>query len=189
MEGPILIAIITAITSCVVAIVSLISTKSTSRSSGHMALELEKLKFELEQKRKAHELKFDLSTKQISSIERIITVTQDIKEIFRQIVLSSGGNIATEYFLIRLKELSCQLTEIYSNESFNFDNDTRQLTHDLKSWVCNLEICTSFMVKGAFVNLSDCQKSQLLNARKRLTRFQNALQERRRGLVDAKIGK
>ncbi|RAJ80398.1 hypothetical protein CLV59_105507 [Chitinophaga dinghuensis] len=186
MESPILIAIITSFTSCIVGVVSLISARSASKNNGNMALELEKLKFELEQKRKISSIKFELQTRQIGIVEKVITNIQQIKELIHQAVSSKADRSVQKDLRIRTLVLSEQILETYSNESIYLDMDTRCLFHDLKESIIVFKACfVAFLEEVVF--LSEEDKELIIFNRNRLTEFQNGLIKVRERLLAANI--
>ncbi|MBN9299212.1 MAG: hypothetical protein J0I41_19580 [Filimonas sp.] len=188
METPVIIAIITAAGSAVVAVISLISARNASKMNGKTSLQLETLKFELEQKRTVNAYKFALTEKQIISVDKFISRIQELKDVLHHAIVTGIDMHSSKIFIGHVKACSDDIAAIYSKESTNLNKQLVRCTHDVKGLVFELNMYVEKVVQGKYVNLDDQQKEYFLSARSKLTELQQLLRDERYKLDENNIG-
>ncbi|NIG56774.1 hypothetical protein [Chitinophaga sp. Cy-1792] len=182
MEAPVIIAIVTATASCVVGVISLVSARSISTRNATVTLELEQLRFELEQKRKAAQIKFELRMAQLITIGRVITIMQDAKELF-QIAqqMNIDKTVDINFIRNRHQELRSELSWLYISENTNLKGNAKKITHDFK----HLYLYSNHTIFVLFTRKYENQQIEMLTElRRKFDELQSGLNVERERLEE-----
>lgn len=192
MEPPVIAAIVTSIASCIASIVSLFSAKNAVKSAGlingKLQKELELLKFDLDKKRSEEKFKFQLTEKQITALDKVISGIQDMKDVLNLAINCDENSYSSKAFETHIAAAAQKVIESYKEESTNLDDPIMRVAHDLKHAVMSLEYSGDKYTKsGKFVSLDDEQKERFISLRDKLSDKQQILRDARYRLISKTI--
>jgi hypothetical protein len=189
MSLEVTIAIITAIASLLVAIVSLVNSIISNRQSSQSAKMIEILKHELADKQSTQEWHDKYLAKSMESLERLIEVVQQLKDMIQLVVSATDTNLDTQTTVENIRKLRESLFKCYEEQLPNLKEGEAQGAHRAKNLALIIETNLKAYLSGTeYVEISEEQRQTLTELRNRLTDSQNLLRDSRTHLLIERLG-
>ena len=183
------IAFIASFTSLFVAIVSLIGSYVNSRNSKKSVIELEKYKFELEEKKVAQSIINKNFQQSIESLDNLIKAIQKVKDSLYMIINDSDNSLDSETAIEMVVEAREHFFNCYEHELSNLQQDHIESIHNAKNKSFTIEtlIRKYFQNKSFASELSNDEKQTFFKLRNEFSDLQNILRDYRTTQLSKKL--
>ncbi len=176
MHITVIVALISSLAAILIGVANFISTRNTLKHNKATALELERLKDELDRKKQARVFIAKQAEKEIDAIDRAISCIQRLKETLYLTITCSPNSVANEVITTESKLDIENLVTLYENEFATLKSMTERSVHDVKKFSVELlSLLNGYLSKGIYVDLSDAQRNTLTDKRNWLTEQQEVL--------------
>lgn len=184
MNIAIIVALITALASVILGCINFIAARKTYKNNRTTAMELERLKYDIEEERRVKLFRYEQNTKQLNSLDVLIASLQEMKDALYLIINSLENTYSVKAALINVKKGAESIMKAYQTEFVNLDEKIRETAHDAKNKVGSIEFkLLTIWGEMKFVSLSEKQKEELVSWREYLTERQLALRDAKDKLV------
>lgn len=185
---PMSVAIITVLISSsvtmLVGIANFMSTLNTLKHNQATALELERLKEDIDKKKQARLFLMKQAEKEIQAIDRAIACIQGLRETLYRAIISPQDTISTKVFIEDVKQDIEKLVVLYENDFSSLKSVAQRSVHDIKRFSGTIPLgLNDYLSEGVYVNLSDEQKDALIDRRNWLTEQQIVLRDMKYNII------
>ena len=184
METGIIIALITSVTSFAIAIYGARSSRKALKKSTESSEKLERLKFELDNKRKYIGIPEKHVKSRLDALGCHIFCIQKVKDFIHRLLNSSKGSLDMDTAKDHFSSCKADLIKCYEENLSNLEREESGYAHSSKNLIFHIEreFLAACDKEGVFFELGD-RKNSFTSFLDTLTNYQNRLRDIRLDII------